>query len=217
ERKASDTDLTHQVAKTDRKEGGEDWLGPDDLAGHIDHDRISPNKDLRISRLAGTASCRAKLLDNSVHKFGRRRRRVSVLVFEIHCLPLELAHLVERLNLDPFDILHRRDEFGDAIDISRIIGESRHEGEAYPHGLVQFRKAFGKAQGWRQITAGDRLVRVGVRALDIEQNQIENPKIGLVYAVTEKTGSFDRRMQTHVLRAGQDALSKGKLHQDLTA
>jgi hypothetical protein len=45
-RKASYTDLANKVTETDRKEGGEDWLGPDDLAGQIDHDRISQNKGL---------------------------------------------------------------------------------------------------------------------------------------------------------------------------
>src|SRR5262245_39483744 len=107
ERKASDTDLADQVAKTDRKEGCEDWLGPDDLAGQSDHDKISRNK-LRIPGLAGTATCRAKLLDNSVHQLGRRWWRIGVLVFEFHCLPLELAHLVKWLHLDPFDILQDR-------------------------------------------------------------------------------------------------------------
>src|SRR5262249_36959668 len=97
ERKASNTDLADQVAKTDRKEGGEDGLGPDDLAGQIDHDRISRNTGLRIPRLAGTATRRAKLLDNSIHQLRRRWWRIGVLVFEIHRLPLELAHLVEWL------------------------------------------------------------------------------------------------------------------------
>src|SRR5262249_38132645 len=120
ERKTSDTDLADEVAKTDRKEGGENWLGPDDLAGHSDHDKVPRNK-MRIPELARTATCRAKLLDDSVHQFRRRRRRIGVLVFEIHRLPLKLAHLVKWLNLDPFDVLHRRNEFGDAIDIGRVV------------------------------------------------------------------------------------------------
>ena len=62
---------------------------------------------------------------HAVDQIGRGRRRIGVLVVEVHRLPFEGAELVERLHLDPLDVLHRRDELRDAFDIRGIVGEAR--------------------------------------------------------------------------------------------
>ena len=60
ERKSADTDLADQVAETDGKKRRQNRLGPDDVAGKIDHDSISWNEgklvDLRKDRLSGRGS-----------------------------------------------------------------------------------------------------------------------------------------------------------------
>src|SRR3954451_13211428 len=66
----------------------------------------------------------AELRQHPAHQGGRRRVGIGMLVFKIHRLPLERAKLVERLDLDPLDVLHRRDEFGDALDIRRIVRQA---------------------------------------------------------------------------------------------
>src|SRR5262249_36904458 len=142
ERETEDVDLTDQVAQADGKKQRENRLRADDLAGQTNHANLPRSKPQKADS-AGPATGGTGLFYDSVHQLRRRWRRIGVLVFEIHRLPLELAHLVKWLNLDPFDVLHRRNEFGDAIDIGRIVGKPRHKGEAYPYGLVQFRKTFG--------------------------------------------------------------------------
>src|SRR6185437_15081608 len=69
ERKPEDVDLTNQVTQADGKEQRENRLGPDNVAGQVNHDEISPGLDMRKLTLAGVATRRAKLLDDSVHQF----------------------------------------------------------------------------------------------------------------------------------------------------
>jgi hypothetical protein len=59
-------------------------------------------------------------------------RSVEELVLETHGLPLEQTHLVERLNLDPFDVFHGRNEPSYAVDIRRIVGFAGNKREADP-------------------------------------------------------------------------------------
>src|SRR5262245_32195125 len=79
---------------------------------------VSYENSLRSSRV--TAGC-AKLVENAFDQLGRGCRRVAKLVVEAQGLPLEGAHLVEGQHLDPLDILHRRQEMGDAGDIGWIV------------------------------------------------------------------------------------------------
>ena len=69
--------------------------------------------------LARTAACRSELFEDALHQIRRRRWGMSVLVFKVHRLPFEGAELMERLDLDPLDILHGRNERGDAFDVRR--------------------------------------------------------------------------------------------------
>src|SRR6476646_9641755 len=96
----------------------------------------SPRIQIYGNMLTSPTTGRAKVFDHSVRQIGGRWRRISVLVFKIHRLPLELAHLVERLYLDPLDVLHRRDESGDPFDIGGGVRNARDHGETHPHGLV---------------------------------------------------------------------------------
>src|SRR6187399_3359352 len=84
---------------------------------------------------AHPAACRAELPDHPIHQLPAGRRSIEKLVVEPDRLPLEGAHLVERLHLDPFDVLHRRNEPGDALDVGGIVGLSGDKREADPRRL----------------------------------------------------------------------------------
>src|SRR5947209_12161359 len=71
---------------------------------------------------AGVAPRRTELLDHARGELGRRRWRVVERVVESHRLPFEGAELMERLHLDPLDVLHGRDEARDLVDIGDIVG-----------------------------------------------------------------------------------------------
>ena len=73
-----------------------------------------------------------------------------MLVVEAHRLPLEFTHLMERLHLDPFDVLHGCDESGDTIDVRGIVGFAGNQREANPNRLGERGKPLGKAKGGRQ-------------------------------------------------------------------
>src|SRR5262245_63907585 len=85
---------------------------------------------------AGATPRGAELFEHAIHQLGRRRLRIGELVVEPHRLPLEGTELMERLHLDPLDILHRRDEAGDLLYVLRIVGEAGHESEPDPYGLA---------------------------------------------------------------------------------
>src|SRR3954453_18081342 len=87
------------------------------------------------NRLAYSTACGSELSYDPTHQISAGWRSVEVLVFQTHRLPLELAHLMEWLHLDPFDIFHGRDEPSDALNIRRIIGGVGHEGESDPYRL----------------------------------------------------------------------------------
>src|SRR4029077_468339 len=91
---------------------------------------------MRKTRSPDAAACRAKLLHHSLDELGCCRGRVGAFVLEVHRLPLEGTHLMEWLDLDPFDIFHRGDKFGDAFDIRRVIGLARYQRETHPGRLA---------------------------------------------------------------------------------
>src|SRR6185312_9733441 len=115
---------------------------------------------------------------------------------EAHRLPLERTELVERLYLDPLAVLLRGDKPGNSFDVLRVVRQPRHEREAHPHRLSRFCQTLGKTKGWSQIAAGDLAVRLGVRALDIEEHKIDGGKQIIVGAIAEKARRFDRSVQT---------------------
>src|ERR1700752_2598271 len=97
---AENVDLADQVADADGEKRRQDRLAAEDIARKIQH------CPLRIPNfLTGSTARIAKLPDNPVHQLTCGRRRIFMLVVEPHPLPLERAHLVERLHFDPFDIL----------------------------------------------------------------------------------------------------------------
>ena len=65
------------------------------------------------------------------------------------------------LDLDPLDVLHRRDEFGDAFDIRRVIGLARYQRETHPSRLADRCEALGKTQRRREVASRD--LAIGVR------------------------------------------------------
>ena len=175
-RKAADVDLADQVTDADGEKRRKNRLGPDDVAGKIEHDNVSARNRTLTCGLPDQRAWQPAARNCSMHaidQVGRRRRRIGVLVVELHRLPFEGTELMERLHLDPLDVLHRRDKFGDAFDIGGIVGEARHQREAHPRRLADRREALGEAQGRRQIAAGHRAIGVGIRAFDVEQNEIE--------------------------------------------
>src|SRR5947199_7680255 len=107
----------------------------------------SMNNLLAASRLARLAARGAELSEHAIQQVGRRRGCAGVFVVEIHRLPLEGAELVERLHLDPLDVLHRGDESGDSIDVRRIIRETGHQGEPHPSPLAGGGEPLGEPQG----------------------------------------------------------------------
>src|SRR5438552_3121963 len=75
---------------------------------------------LESSRSARAAPRRTKLVEYPIHDMTGGGRRVCFLVFEVHRLPLECSHLVERLHLHPLDVLHRRHEPRDRLDVGGV-------------------------------------------------------------------------------------------------
>ncbi len=91
---------------------------------------------------------------------------------------------MERLNFHPLDVLHGRDKFGDALDIRGIVGLAGHEREPYPRRLADRGEALRKPQRRREIAAGDLAIGVGIRALDVEQDQIDDRQVGIIGPVS---------------------------------
>ena len=54
---------------------------------------------------------------------------------------------MERQDLDPLDVAHRRDEPGDALDIGGIVGQARDQHEPHPDRLAEGRQPLGELQG----------------------------------------------------------------------
>ena len=124
---------------------------------------------------------------------------------------------MERLHLDPFNILHWSDKAGDPVHVGRVVGKPRYERESHPGGLAHRGEAFGETQRRSQITSGDRAIGFRIRALDVEQHEIEAGKIVVVAAVAEKTRRFDRSVEAHPLGPCQDSPREGELHHRLSA
>src|SRR5258705_11570663 len=81
------------------------------------------------------AACLAELPNDPIHQVPAGRRSIEKFVVEPHRRPLEGTHLMERLYLDPLDVLHRRDESSDAVDVGGVGGLAGGEGGAEPHRL----------------------------------------------------------------------------------
>src|ERR1700746_3028827 len=98
----------------------------------------------RIGRMIDLSACLAprgsELPNHPVHQVSAGRLSIFELVFEAHRLPLERAHLVERLHFDPLDILHGCDKSRDAVDIRGIVGFAGDKREADPDRLTHRRK-----------------------------------------------------------------------------
>ena len=142
---------------------------------------------------------------------------LDMLVWEVHGLPFERAELMEGLHLDPLDVLHRRHEPGDAFDIGWVVGQSGHERKPYPDGLADLGQPFGESQSGGEFAAGYLAIGLGVRTLDVEQDEIDVGEILVVGPVAQKSRCFNGRMKAHLLGCGKDALGKCELHHDLTA
>ena len=153
EREAAEVDLADQVADADGEEQRKDRLGADDVAGKLEHgvsSGLRPAVSAQRARQPAARNCSSTRLTSS----GVGGGRVGVLVVEPHRLPFEGAELMERLHLDPLDVLHRRDEARDLLDIGGIVGEARHQREAHPDRLADRRQPLGEAQGRRELAAG---------------------------------------------------------------
>src|SRR3954454_15470708 len=168
---------------------------------------LSTNVAARITELA----------DHAVHQVLVRRLCVRELVRQSHRLPLEGAHLMERLDLDPFDVPHRRDEACDALDVGGVVRLARNEGEAHPYRLRHGRQAFGEAKRRRHIAPGDAKIGLRIRALDVQEDQVDRGQIALVRAFTQETGGLHRGVQSHLPRALEYPAGKGDLHHRLAA
>src|SRR3954453_7665195 len=85
------------------------------------------------NRLAYSTACGSELSYDPTHQISAGWGCVEVLVFETHRLPLELAHLMEWLHLDPFDIFHGGNKSRDTVNVRRIVGRSWHQRESHPY------------------------------------------------------------------------------------
>ena len=81
---------------------------------------------------------------------------------------------MKRLHLDPLDVFHWRDKFRDPLDVSGIIRKSWDERESDPHRLPDRSKTLGESQSWSEVPAGHSAIRIRIRALDVEENEIQD-------------------------------------------
>jgi len=146
-RKAPEIDLADQIAEADGEKRRKDRLRSNDVAGEIQHFQLSP---------AGYGRC-----------FGNQRTRhpaarncsnpgspgqASAHAYRHACIPRFIAFHLNApswwngWDLDPLNVLHRRDEFSDPLDVRRIVRQARHEREADPHSFADRREALCEAQ-----------------------------------------------------------------------
>ena len=128
ERNAGNRNLSDRVAGRDGKKERQQRRG---FKQRTNETSTSVHSHLALA--AGIAELSSTRATSS----GEGAERVGKLVVEAHGFPLECAHLMERQDLDPFDIFHRRDEPGDALDIGGIVGEAGHQHEADPDRLSE--------------------------------------------------------------------------------
>ena len=195
-------DLADQIADADGEEERQDRLGADDVARKVQH-VVSPLAWPDIScnqraRQPAARNCSITRLTRS----RRGRRRVVVLVFEAHRLPFERAQLVERLHLDPLDVLHRRDEAGDAFDIGGIVGSPGTSVKRTQTGLPIGGQPLGEAQASAPDRGRSPCDRCPDRQLLMSsRTRSRSDREAVVGAVAEKARRLDRRVQAHAALA----------------
>src|SRR3954465_13767277 len=150
----------------------------------------SPNLDPVPKSIPSSADAAARVFELCVYacdQLRRWRQRLLMLVGQVHCLPFEGAHLVQRLDFNPLDVFHRRDKLRDFLDILRIVCQARHQGETDPGPLAHCRQPLGKPQSRRELPSGRSAVRVGIAAFDIEDDHVEQRKEFIVGPVSKKS------------------------------
>ena len=221
ERKGANPDLADQIANADGKKNRENWLCAEDLADGVQHEVLSRSCSRR-SICDDAVSGRCSPPHGIVRSRGWRVRSVGaavseVLVFQIHRLPLECTKLMKRLHFDPLDVFHRRHESCDALDIRGVIGGARHQREPHPHRLAERSQPFGKAQGRSQLSTRHLAIGFRIRALDVEQHEVDAGQVSVIGAVTEKSRCFNCGVQAHTLGRGKYSSREAKLHHRLAA
>src|ERR1043166_2506939 len=90
-----------------------------------------------------------------IYQLRRTPLRNAAVVNQPPGFPFERAELMERLDLDPFDVLHGRDEPRDPVDIGGVVGEAGHQREPHPDRLADRRQPPGGApRGGRHPAGG---------------------------------------------------------------
>jgi hypothetical protein len=183
--------LADQIPYADGEKGIEDGLRTDDVPSDVKHGGISVRERLRSKRgeefSATAAAGGAELFDHTFDQVGGGRRCIGVLVFKVHCLPVECAELVERLHLDPLDIPHGSDKSRDPVDIREVVGEAGHKRESNPYRLAERGQSLGEPKGRREFSPSHRTVRLWIGALDVEHLEI-------------KAGQFAHNIRTEIPR-----------------
>src|SRR6202040_359563 len=100
EREAEDIDLADQVAQPDGEKDCQDRLGSDDIARKVKHGSVLPFRRGPVCPRSWWSTYVApsvpELTEHPLDEVRRGRLRVGELVRQLHRLPLERAHLVER-------------------------------------------------------------------------------------------------------------------------
>ena len=101
---------------------------------------------------------------------------------------------------------------------STLAGSSVSPGTRVKRTQTGFRhrsQAFGEAKRRRDVAAGGSAVGFGIRALDIEENEVDLGQVGFVRAIAQKSGGLDGRVQAHLLGAGEYPPGESALHHRL--
>jgi hypothetical protein len=111
---------------------------------------------------------------------------------------------VEREHFDPLDIAEVGHELGDVMDAVEVIGEAGDQNIAQIDGPLELGEAAGKIQGGLEINAGKPAVGGGVPFLDVEEDQVDILKDGVVNAVAEVSIGIEGGVELKFFAASKD-------------
>ena len=126
-----------------------------------------------------------------VCELGGRGLEVHERVGEAELTPLELTHLVEGEHVHPFHIAEAGSIAGEGSDVVQLVGETRHQYIAQPHGGAAFCQFLCKIEGGLQGLACDQLVLLGGPGLDIKQHEVGICQHGVIGIATEVAGGIE--------------------------
>ena len=88
-------------------------------------------------------------------------------------MPLVPAHLVERQDVNSFDVAKIGGVIRDLFDVSEIVGQPRHQNVAHPDRPPTRRQAAGKRESRANIHACQMSMAFGIPRFDVEHYEID--------------------------------------------